>query len=74
MESNQDSAALAQQIQVLVASVEELTRENQEMKLRLQQEENQSKAIRKMKGIVREEVTAKDLFLRMIRIQISFER
>ena len=63
MESNQDSAALAQQIQALVATVEELTRENQEMKLRLQQEENQSKAIRKMKGIVKEEVTAKDLFL-----------
>ena len=43
MESNQDSAALAQQIQVLVATVEELTRQNQEMKLRLQQEENRSK-------------------------------
>ena len=43
MESNQDSAALTQQIQVLVATVEELTRQNQEMKLRLQQEENRSK-------------------------------
>ena len=43
MESNQDSAALAQQIQVLAATVEELTRQNQEMKLRLQQEENRSK-------------------------------
>ena len=43
MESNQDSAALAQQIQALVATVEELTRQNQEMKLRLQQEENWSK-------------------------------
>ena len=32
------------------------------------------KEIRKMKRIVREKVTAKDLFLRMIRIQISFER
>ena len=40
MESNQDSAALAQQIQVLAATVEELTRQNQEMKLRLQQEES----------------------------------
>ena len=40
MESNQDSAALAQQIQALVAIVEELTRQNQEMKLRLQQEES----------------------------------
>ena len=43
MESNQDSTALAQQIQALVATVEELTRQNQEMKLRLQQDENRSK-------------------------------
>ena len=43
MEFNQDSAALAQQIQALTATIEELTRQNQEMKLRLQQEENQSK-------------------------------
>ena len=43
MESNQDSTTLAQQIQVLVATIEELTRQNQEMKLRLQQEENRSK-------------------------------
>ena len=43
MESNQDSAALAQQVQALAATVEELTRQNQEMKLRLQQEENRSK-------------------------------
>ena len=43
MESNQDTAALAQQIQAMVATVEELTRQNQEMKLRLQQEESQSK-------------------------------
>ena len=43
MESNQDSATLAQQIQALVATVEELTRKNQEMKLRLQQQESQSK-------------------------------
>ena len=43
MESNQDSAALAQQIQALAAIVEELTRQNQEMNLQLQQEENQSK-------------------------------
>ena len=32
-----------QQIQALAATVEELTRQNQEMKLRLQQEENRSK-------------------------------
>ena len=43
MESNQDSATLAQQVQALAATVEELTRKNQEMKLRLQQEENWSK-------------------------------
>ena len=36
MESNQDSAALAQQVQAIVAIVEELTKQNQEMKLRLQ--------------------------------------
>ena len=43
MESNQDFAALTQQVQALAAIVEELTRQNQEMKLRLQQEENRSK-------------------------------
>ena len=31
----QDSAALALQIQTLIASVEELTRQNQEMRLQL---------------------------------------
>ena len=43
MESNQDSTALAQQVQALEATVEELTRQNQEMKLQLQQEDNRSK-------------------------------
>ena len=49
MESNPDSVALAQQVQALAATIEELTKQNQEMKLRLQQvqqaqqEENQSK-------------------------------
>ena len=43
MESNQDPTALAQQVQALAATVEELTRQNQEMKLLLQQEENRSK-------------------------------
>ena len=43
MESNQDSATLAQQVQALAATVEELIRQNQEMKLRLQQEENRFK-------------------------------
>ena len=74
MESNQDSTTLAQQIQVLAATVEELTRQNQEMKLRLQQEENQSKGNQKVKGIAGEEVTSKDPFLRRIGISISFER
>ena len=50
MESNQDSAALAQQIQALAATVEELTRQNQEMKLQLQQEENWSKGNPKDEG------------------------
>ena len=43
MESSQDPTGLAQQIQALAATVEELTRQNQEMKLLLQQEENWSK-------------------------------
>ena len=43
MESSQDPTGLAQQIQALAARVEELTRQNQEMKLLLQQEENRSK-------------------------------
>ena len=43
MESSQDPTGLAQQIQALAATVEELTRQNQEMKLLLQQEENRSK-------------------------------
>ena len=49
MEPNLDSATLAQQVQALVATIEELTKQNQEMKLRLQQvqqaqqEENRSK-------------------------------
>ena len=46
MESSvsQDPAALALQIQSLVATVEELTRQNQEMKQRLQQENNARKS------------------------------
>ena len=49
MESNPDFAALAQQVQALAATIEELTKQNQEMKLWLQQvqqaqhEENRSK-------------------------------
>ena len=43
MESNQDSVALALQVQTLATSVEELTRQNQEMRLQLQQEENRLK-------------------------------
>ena len=42
MESSaqQESIALALQIQALTASVEELTKQNQEMRQQLQQEEN----------------------------------
>nr|XP_023888115.1 uncharacterized protein LOC112000248 [Quercus suber] len=50
MESNPDSVALAQQVQALAATVEELTRQNREMKLRLQQEENRSKGNPKEEG------------------------
>ena len=37
MESNPDSVALVQQVQALVATIEEFIRQNQEMKLQLQQ-------------------------------------
>ena len=40
--TNPDLAALALQIQSLVATVEELTKKNQEMKQRLQQEDNRT--------------------------------
>ena len=43
MESSKNPTALAQQIQALAATIEELTKQNQEMKLLLQQEENRSK-------------------------------
>ena len=38
--ANQDPIALALQIQTFTATVEELTRQNQEMRYRLQQEDN----------------------------------
>ena len=50
MESNQDPTTLAQQIQARATTVEELTRQNQEMKLLLQQEENRSKSNSEDKG------------------------
>ena len=50
MESNQDTTALVQQIQALTAIVEDLTRQNQEMRLRLQQEENWSRANQEDEG------------------------
>ena len=50
MESNQDSTALTQPVQALVAIIEELTRQNQEMKLWLQQKENLSKAHQEDEG------------------------
>ena len=37
MDSHPDSTALAQQVQALATTIEELTKQNQEMKLRLQQ-------------------------------------
>ena len=74
MESNQDFAALTQQVQALAATVEELTRQNQEMKLRLQQEENQSKGNPEDERNSQRTSDYQDLSLRMIRIQTSFER
>ena len=56
MEPNPNSTALAQQVQALAATIEELTKQNQEMKLRLQQvqqaqqEENRSKDNMEGKG------------------------
>ena len=43
IESHPDSTTLALQVQALVTIVEELTRQNQEMRLQLQQEENRSR-------------------------------
>ena len=50
MEYNQNPTALALQVQALAASVEELTRQNQDIRLRLQQEENRSRANQEDKG------------------------
>ncbi|XP_065617429.1 uncharacterized protein LOC111985988 [Quercus suber] len=50
MESNQDTATLAQQVQALAATVEELTKQNQELRLRLQQEDNRSKGNQEDEG------------------------
>ena len=68
MESNQDSTALAQQVQALVATVEELTKQYKKMKLQLQQDENRSKGNLEIKEIVIGGVTAKVLLLQMNRI------
>ena len=54
MESNLDSTALAQQVQALAATIEELTKQNQEMKLRLQQvqqaQQNESRSKGNLEG------------------------
>ena len=50
MESNQDSAALALQVQALAATIKEFKRHNQEMSLQLQQEENRSRANQEDEG------------------------
>ena len=50
MESNQDFAVLALQIQTLIASVEELTGQNQEKRLLLQQEKNRSRTNQEDEG------------------------
>nr|XP_023887890.1 uncharacterized protein LOC112000018 [Quercus suber] len=48
--SNPDPAALALQIQALAATVEELTKQNQEMRQRLQQEDNHTEVNRDEDG------------------------
>ena len=55
MESNPDSAALAQQVQALAATIEELTKQNQEMKLRLQQVQQAQQEENRSKGNLEEE-------------------
>ena len=50
--ANQDPVALTLQIQTLAATVEELTRQNQEMRQRLQQEDNRLKTNRDNDGDV----------------------
>nr|XP_023907630.1 uncharacterized protein LOC112019334 [Quercus suber] len=50
MESNLDAATLAQQVQALAATVEELTKQNQELRLRLQQEDNHLKGNQEDEG------------------------
>ena len=50
MEPNPDSTALAQQVQALAATIEELTKQNQEMKLRLQQVQQAQQEKNKSKG------------------------
>ena len=55
MESNPDSIALAQQVQAFVATIEELTKQNQEMKLRLQQVQQAQQEGNRSKGNLDEE-------------------
>lgn len=50
MESNQDSTGLTLQIQTLTASVEELTKQSQEMRLQFQQKENWSRTNQEDEG------------------------
>ena len=55
MESNLDPATLAQQVQALAATIEELTKQNQEMKLRLQQVQQAQQEENRSKGNLEEE-------------------
>ena len=55
MESNPDSTPLAQQVQAFVAIIEELTKQNQEMKLRLQQVQQAQQEGNRSKGNLDEE-------------------
>ena len=55
MKSNPDSTALAQQVQALAATIKELTKQNQEMKLRLQQVQQAQQEGNRSKGNLDEE-------------------
>ena len=74
MESNQDPTALALQVQALAASIEELTRQNREIRLRLQQEENRSRANQEDKGDSHRRSDRRGQLLQMSQTQIFSRR
>ena len=76
-DSYPDSTTLAQQVQALAATIEELTKHNQEMKLQLQQvqqAQQESKGNPDEEGVAIGGVLTEDLLPRMNRIQICCEK